>query len=76
MPQLASRQEKQKRKPHVCGERYYMDNYVMMQYFEWYMPGGGQLWNQLAKDVDHLKSMGVSGVWIPPCTKGTSVFDV
>ena len=53
-----------------------MDNYVMMQYFEWYMPGGGQLWNQLAKDVDHLKSMGVSGVWIPPCTKGTSVFDV
>ena len=53
-----------------------MDNYVMIQYFEWYLPADGKHWDRLKEDAKHLASIGVSGVWLPPCTKGTSAEDV
>lgn len=47
-----------------------MNNGVMMQYFEWYMPNDGTLWRQLRDDAAHLASIGVSAVWAPPAYKG------
>lgn len=53
-----------------------MDNFVMMQYFEWYLPADQKHWERLEKDAAHLFSLGVSGIWIPPCTKAISAQDV
>ncbi|MDD4081246.1 MAG: alpha-amylase [Eubacteriales bacterium] len=52
------------------------DNQVMMQYFEWFLPNDGQHWNKLKEDAQHLKSLGVGGVWMPPFCKGTGDNDV
>ncbi len=46
-----------------------MENGVMMQYFEWYLPNSGSLWNQLKDDASHLRDIGVTAVWIPPAYK-------
>lgn len=54
----------------------FLDNYIMMQYFEWEIPADQKHWERLAADADHLATIGVSGVWIPPCCKSTSLFDV
>ncbi|MGI6073070.1 MAG: alpha-amylase [Fermentimonas sp.] len=51
-------------------------NGVMMQYFEWYLPNDGQLWNRLKDDAPHLSQIGITAVWIPPCYKATSSDDV
>ena len=53
-----------------------MANGVMIQYFEWYLPSDGNHWNRLRDDAAHLSSLGISGVWLPPCTKATSTDDV
>lgn len=47
-------------------------NGLMMQCFEWYMPADGSLWKKLAKDAAKLKTMGVTGVWLPPAYKGAA----
>ena len=47
-------------------------NGVMMQYFEWHLEDDGKLWRHLAEDADHLKELGITAVWIPPCYKGTA----
>lgn len=46
-------------------------NGVMMQYFHWYLPDDGTLWNQLAQSVEELASIGVTSVWLPPAYKGS-----
>src|SRR4051794_19852022 len=48
-----------------------IDNGVMMQFFQWYDPFGGKLWDQLKSEVNNLTSAGFTGVWIPPCYKGS-----
>ncbi|MBC8060565.1 MAG: alpha-amylase [Clostridiaceae bacterium] len=53
-----------------------MDNYVMIQFFEWYLPDDGKHWNRLKAEAKHLASLGVSGVWIPPPTKGSGTGSV
>lgn len=47
-----------------------MQNGVMMQYFEWYMPNDGTLWKKLRDDARHLAELGVTAVWVPPAYKG------
>ena len=47
-----------------------MNNGVMMQYFEWYMPNDGTLWACLRDDARHLAELGVTAVWVPPAYKG------
>jgi alpha-amylase len=49
-----------------------MNNAVMMQYFHWYYPQDGSLWNQLAKEAPCLAKMGVTTVWLPPAFKAHS----
>lgn len=46
-------------------------NSVMMQYFHWYIPPDGNLWNQLAESAETLAKSGVTSVWLPPAYKGT-----
>jgi alpha-amylase len=47
-------------------------NGVMMQYFHWYTPQDGKLWNQLAESAEDLAKIGVTSVWLPPAYKGTA----
>ena len=51
-------------------------NGLMMQYFEWYLPNDGNLWNRLKEAAPHLNQIGVTAIWIPPCYKATSSNDV
>src|SRR5690554_370401 len=52
-----------------------MDQYVMIQFFEWYLPADGGHWERLQNAVPDLAALGVSGIWIPPCYKGTGPED-
>jgi alpha-amylase len=47
-------------------------NGVMMQYFHWYLPPGGSLWNQLAQDAKELATAGFTALWLPPAYKGSN----
>lgn len=44
---------------------------MLIQYFDWYLSSKDQLWHTLKNDAAHLKSLGVTGVWMPPAYKGT-----
>ena len=46
-------------------------NGVMMQYFHWYSPADGSLWNQLEKSAKDLAKIGVTSLWLPPAYKAT-----
>jgi alpha-amylase len=45
-------------------------NGVMMQYYHWYIPDDGSLWNQLADQSEKLAKVGITSVWLPPAYKG------
>lgn len=51
-------------------------NGVMMQYFHWYLTPQDDLWQQVASEADALAAAGVTALWLPPATKGTSGDDV
>ncbi len=42
----------------------------MMQFFHWYIPADGSLWDRLADEVAKLAELGVTAVWLPPTYKG------
>ncbi len=46
-------------------------NGVMMQYFHWYVPEDGSLWNQVAQKAEELVKAGITSLWLPPAYKGT-----
>ncbi len=50
----------------------YADNGVMMQYFNWYTPGEGVLWNEVAQQAPNLAAAGITALWLPPAYKGAS----
>jgi alpha-amylase len=60
----------------VTPREHQADNQVMMQYFEWFLPDDGQHWNRLRDSAEHLKSLGVGGIWMPPFCKATGTNDV
>lgn len=47
-----------------------MENYTMLQYFEWYYPKDGSLWRKFREDAKRLKEAGIDTVWLPPAHKG------
>lgn len=51
-------------------------NGTMMQYFEWDLPNDGKHWQRLKEDAPHLKEIGITSVWIPPCFKAVGQGDV
>lgn len=46
-------------------------NGTMMQYFHWYTPAGGKLWNEVKNKSSSLSNMGITALWLPPAYKGT-----
>ncbi|WP_276089197.1 alpha-amylase [Pedobacter sp. JY14-1] len=52
-----------------------MENFTMMQYFEWYCPNDGSLWKKFARDAERLKKSGIDSVWLPPAHKGMDGVD-
>jgi alpha-amylase len=53
-----------------------MDQAVLMQYFDWHLPADGMHWRRLRDDAAHLADIGISAVWLPPCTKAINGDDV
>ena len=48
-----------------------MENGVLIQYFHWYYPDDGSLWDHLKAHCSELSSLGITAVWLPPATKGS-----
>ena len=44
----------------------------MLQYFHWYYPDDGSLWNKLKREAKNLSRSGFTAVWLPPAFKGDS----
>ncbi len=44
-------------------------NGTMMQYFEWYLPNSGTLWDQVASNASSLAANGFTALWLPPAYK-------
>lgn len=49
-----------------------MQNQTIMQYFEWYLPSDGTLWNRCAAQAEALQKAGVTHLWLPPAYKGAN----
>ena len=45
-------------------------NGVMMQYFHWYSPADGSLWNEVNANAKDLADAGFTAMWLPPAYKG------
>lgn len=45
-------------------------NGVMMQYFHWYTPADGTLWDTVAAKSRELAESGITALWLPPAYKG------
>ncbi len=45
-------------------------NGILMQYFEWYLSDDGTLWQQISEQARELAQLGITGVWLPPASKG------
>lgn len=43
---------------------------TMLQYFHWYIPNDGNLWNQIKSEANRLKDLGFTTIWLPPAYKG------
>lgn len=53
-----------------------MGNGTLMQYFEWDLVNDGKHWQRLKDDAEHLKEIGITAVWLPPCFKAIKQDDV
>jgi len=45
---------------------------TLVQFFHWYTPAGGHLWDEVADKAQSLAEMGLTDVWLPPAYKGAS----
>ena len=51
-------------------ENKHMENFTMLQFFEWYIPADGSLWKHFKNEAKRIKSIGIDSVWLPPAHKG------
>ncbi|AUS99745.1 alpha-amylase [Nostoc sp. CENA543] len=52
-------------------------NGTMMQYFHWYIPNDGNLWNKVEFSAAELAETGFTALWLPPAYKGfAGAYDV
>lgn len=49
-----------------------MSKRTLFQFFHWYSPGEGILWNEVAEKAGELSALGITDVWLPPAYKGAS----
>ncbi|RYG05813.1 MAG: alpha-amylase [Chitinophagaceae bacterium] len=47
-----------------------MTNGTMLQFFHWYIPTDGSLWNHAKDKAQQLADLGFNSVWLPPAYKG------
>jgi alpha-amylase len=47
-----------------------MENFTMLQYFQWYYPADGSLWKKMETEAAELKAFGIDTLWLPPSHKG------
>lgn len=47
-------------------------NGTIMQFFHWYNPANGTLWNDVRDKANDLAKKGFTGIWLPPAYKGTA----
>ncbi|KAF9351577.1 hypothetical protein BGX26_010450 [Mortierella sp. AD094] len=52
------------------------ENVTMFQFFEWYTPADHQHWIRLKEQASFLSTLGLTAIWVPPPTKGSSPQDV
>jgi len=48
----------------------YMTNGTIIQFFHWYYPADGSLWDHARDKAPELASMGFTACWLPPACKG------
>ncbi len=48
-----------------------MQKGTLLQFFHWYYPEDGSLWNKLKKDARYLADAGITAVWLPPAFKAS-----
>lgn len=44
-------------------------NITIFQFFHWYFPAEGNLWNHASEQSDRLAELGITHVWLPPAYK-------
>lgn len=47
-------------------------NFTMIQAFEWYSAGGGKHWQTVKSHLSDWADFGLTSMWLPPPTKGSS----
>jgi alpha-amylase len=47
-----------------------MINGTMMQFFHWYYPADGTLWDHAGDKAQELAALGITALWLPPACKG------
>jgi len=45
---------------------------TIFQFFHWYYPAEKKLWKEAARQAEHLQSLGISHVWLPPAYKSSA----
>lgn len=53
-----------------------LENGVMLQAFEWYLPNDGEYYKSLKSRIEDLKKKGFNAIWLPPVYKATGTDDV
>lgn len=53
-----------------------MENAVILQGFEWYLPDDGNHYNKLEEMAKYFAEVGFNAVWLPPFCKATGTNDV
>ncbi|MGZ8525904.1 MAG: alpha-amylase, partial [Chitinophagaceae bacterium] len=46
-----------------------MRNLTLFQFFHWYYSPEGNLWKHAADEANHLSSLGITHMWLPPAYK-------
>ena len=47
-----------------------IENGLMLQSFEWYMPADASLWRFMGENAQAIANDGITSVWLPPAYKG------
>jgi len=50
-------------------------NITIFQFFHWYFPVDGNLWNHASEQAQRLTDLGITHVWLPPAYKSASGTD-
>lgn len=45
---------------------------TLLQFFHWYYPDGGKLWQEAAERAEQIAGIGITDLWLPPAYKGAS----